>query len=132
MIRLGVALINYIYWHYTIAPARILGLLRNYLMGIWHRFLIPTHFKTLLSPWHRSNPSDAGGPRNFGDKIMNGVIDFYIRIIAAFVRLTIILIGLFAELVVIIVFVVLLIVWLVWPIVFVYLVSNGLALTLQK
>lgn len=119
---------DYLHWHYAIAPARILGLLHDYLIGTWHRFLIGTHCKTLLSPWHRARPSDVGGARTFGDKIVNAIIDFYIRIIAASIRLIIILIGLVAELIVMIAFIVLLAVWLLWPAVFVFWVGQGLAL----
>lgn len=122
------ALIDYIYWHYIIAPAGILGLLKNFLIGTWHKFLIPTHFKTLLAPWHRAKPSDVGGAQTFGDKIGNTIVDFYIRIIAAFVRLVIILIGLVAELVLIIAFIILLAIWLLWPILFVFWVGKGLVL----
>jgi hypothetical protein len=119
---------DYIYWHYGIAPLGILGLLRNYLIGIWHKFLIANHFKTLLAPWHRAKPSEFETTKNLSDKIVDAIIDFYIRIIAALVRLFIILLGLFAELVAIIVFILLLIIWLLWPIIFVKLVSQGLVL----
>ncbi len=125
---MGMILIDYIYWHYAVAPSRILGLLYNYLVGTWHRFLIGTHFKTLLSPWHRARPSDVSGARTFGDKIGNVIVDFYIRIIAAVIRLIIILIGLTAELILMIAFVALLVVWLLWPAIFIFWVSKGLVL----
>lgn len=120
--------IDYFYWHYSIALAGILGVLRNYLIGTWHRFLIARHFRTLFSPWHRTKPSDVGRPQNIGDKIMNGVIDFYIRIIAAIVRLAIILIGLAAEAVLTVIFIGLLVVWLLWPVIFVWSIARGLIL----
>jgi hypothetical protein len=124
------ALVEYIYWHYGVAPANIVKLLKNYMVGTWHRFLISTHFRTLLAPWHRANPSDAGKPQNFGDKIINAVIDFYIRIVAAIVRLIIILVGLISEVLVFAVFVLLLIFWFLWPLIFIYLISKGLLLIL--
>lgn len=121
-------LTDYIYWHYVIAPAGILGLLKNFLLGVWHKFLIATHFKTLLAPWHRVQPSGIGTTRTFGDKIINGVIDFYIRIIAAIIRLVIILAGLFVGLIIIAGFFILLVVWLLWPAVFIFWVGKGLGL----
>lgn len=121
-------LIDYFYWHYSIAPLGILGLLKNYLIGIWHRFLIATHFKTLLAPWHRARPSELGAARTFGDRIANGIVDFYIRIIAAIIRLIIILTGLIFELAIVAAFAALMIVWLLWPVIFVWSVSRGLAL----
>jgi len=121
-------LIDYLYWHYAIAPAGILGLLRNYLLGTWHRFLIGTHARTLLAPWHRARPSDIDNAGTFGDKITNSIVDFYIRIIAAIVRLIIILIGLLVEVIVAILFFALLIAWLLWPLILILLLTKGLAL----
>jgi hypothetical protein len=121
-------LADYIYWHYGIAPLGILELLKNYLIGIWHKFLIATHFKTLLAPWHRTKPSEIETAKKLGDKILDFIIDFYIRIIAVLVRLSIILLGLFTEFMAIIVFIFLFIFWLLWPVIFVILVGQGLAL----
>lgn len=120
--------VDYVVWHYTVAPGAILGLLHNYLVGTWHRFLISTHFKTLLAPWHRTRPSDFGKAQGFGDKIMNGVVDLYVRILAAIVRLVIILIGLIVEVVIIAAFIALLVIWLLWPVIFIWALSLGLPL----
>ena len=121
-------LIDYLYWHYSFAPISILGLFRNYMVGTWHKFLIATHFKTLLAPWHRAKPSEFGTTTTIGGKILNIIADFYIRIIAAIIRLIIILLGLFVELIVIIAFVALFIAWLLWPVIFIWSVSKGLSL----
>ncbi|MBI2669805.1 MAG: hypothetical protein HYX20_01500 [Candidatus Yanofskybacteria bacterium] len=124
--------IDYLYWHYVIAPMGILGLLKNYLIGTWHMFLIATHFRTLLAPWHRARPSEFGKSKTFGDKILNTIIDFYIRIIAAIIRLIVILIGLIAELAVVAVFITLLIVWLLWPVILLSLFRKGLWLIFSE
>ena len=108
---------NYLYWHYSIAPQGILGLLRNYSIGVWHEFLISRHFKTLFSAWHRAQPSDIGGKKGIGDKIMDVVINFYIRILAAIVRLSIIISGLIYEAILYIVFLILYALWLIWPLI---------------
>ena len=118
--------LNYIYWHYAIAPSAILGLLKNYLIGTWHRFLISTHFKMLFAPWHRTRPSEIGATINFGDKIADAIVDFYIRILAAVIRLFVILIGLTAEIFVIVVFLILFVVWLLWPLIFIFFLVKGL------
>lgn len=121
--------LEYFYWHFTVAPFEILKIMNNYLVSIWHQFLIVQHFKTLFSPWHRQNPSDIG-PKSetFTDKIMNVVTDIYIRLIAACIRLTIILIGLFVELLAIIGFLLLFVVWLAWPAIAIYLIIKGINL----
>lgn len=121
-------LTDYIYWHYAVAPMSILGLLRNYLTGAWHRFLVSTHFKTLFAPWHRANPSDVGAAHSLDDRVLNSIVDFYIRIIAAIVRLVIILTGLIFEVILMFAFMALFIVWLLWPVVLIVLILRGFAL----
>lgn len=122
-------LLEYFYWHFTVAPFEILKIMNNYLISIWHQFLIAQHLKTLFSPWHRQNPSDIGPKSStFTDKIMDVITDFYIRIIAAAIRLTIISMGFFVELLTIIVFLLLFVIWLAWPAIAIYLIVKGLNL----
>jgi len=121
--------IEYFYWHYGVAPSGILHIMQNYLKANWHRFLIVQHFKTLFAPWHRQNPSDFGNRnKTFGDKIMDKVADIYIRLIAAFIRLTIIFAGLIWQLILCIIFLSLLVMWLVWPAIVIYSIGKGLSL----
>ena len=117
---------NYLYWHYSIAPQEILGLLRNYSVGVWNQFLISRHLKTLFSPWHRAQPSDLPEKNTIGIRMMNGIIDFYIRILAAFVRLAIIITGLVYEALLSVGFIILYVLWLVWPILAIVLVLMGI------
>lgn len=123
--------LEYFYWHYAIAPTEILRIMGNYLKGAQHQFMMSQHFKTLFAPWHRQNPSDLGKrDRNFTDKVLDFVADIYIRLIAAFIRLLIILTGLCWQLLLILSFVVLLVIWLSWPLISVYSVVNGVNLLL--
>jgi len=119
--------LGYFYWHYTIAPFEILRIMQNYLISNWHKFLIVQHFRTLFAPWHRQNPSDIG-PRSktFTDKILDVITDFYIRLIAAAIRLVIIGSGLIVELLTIVLFLIIFIAWLAWPAICVYSISSGL------
>jgi len=121
-------LIDYFYWHFSVAPGNIWGILGNYMKATWHRFLIVQHLKTLFAPWHRQQPSEFGEAKTFASRIGDAIADFYIRIIAAAVRLTIILTGLFVEAIIFIAFVLLMIIWILWPFVFLYSVSRGLIL----
>lgn len=121
-------ILKYFYWHYAIAPSNILGILKNYLIGTWDRFLISKHLQTLFSPWHRLLPSQIPEKQNFGTKILNAILDFYIRILAAIIRLIIIVVGLLNELLLIILFLLLLIIWLLWPVIFILMIIKGLKL----
>lgn len=123
--------LEYLYWHYAVAPFEILKIMQNYLKAARHQFLLVQHFKTLFSPWHRQNPSDFGTrERTFGDKIMDSLADLYIRLIAACIRMTIIIAGLLWQLVLLSAFLTLFVVWLAWPAIGIFLISRGLGLIL--
>ena len=120
---------DYFYWHYAIAPLEILKIMASYLKAAHHQFLIVQHFRTLLAPWHRQNPSDFGPKeRTLTDKIIDPIVDLYIRLIAAVIRLTIIIAGLVWQLVLLIAFLILFVTWLAWPLISIYLVIKGLTL----
>jgi len=119
--------LEYFYWHYTIAPFEILRIMGNYLKASRHQFLLVQHLKTLFAPWHRQNPSSFG-PKNrtFGDKILDVLVDIYIRLIAAVIRLTIIVMGLLWQLLLFIGFMVLFVGWLGWPAIAIYMIGMGI------
>jgi len=97
----------------------------------WHRFLIAKHFQTLFAPWHRQNPSDFGKrDRTYGDKILDVIVDLYIRLIAAGIRLIIIFSGMVWQLVLLLFFMLALIVWIAWPAVSVFSIIYGIELLL--
>jgi hypothetical protein len=118
----------YIYWHYAVAPGEILKLLKNYLIGTWHKFFISKHLRTLISPWHRLRASDVIRAEKIIDKLGNILVDIYTRFLAALIRLSIILTGLIAEIIVVIFFAALFIGWLLWPVIFVISIWKGLML----
>jgi len=123
--------LDYIRWHFSVAPPEILNIMRNYMKASWHRFLIAKHLQTLFSPWHRQNPSDFGKrERTFGDKMLDALADIYIRLIAASIRSIIIVSGLIWQLVLFIAFMLLLIVWIAWPAVSVFSIIYGIELLL--
>ncbi len=110
--------LGYVYWHFAVAPGGILNIMTNYAKSTWHKFLIPQHFKTLFAPWHRQEPSQLATKksRNFGDKILDAIVDGYIRLIAAVIRLTVIFIGLLTEVGIYLGFLAFFGLWLIWPI----------------
>jgi hypothetical protein len=124
---MAIIFLEYFYWHYTIAPFEILKIMNNYLKASRHQFLLIQHLKTLLAPWHRQNPSDFG-PKNkaFTDKILDSIADLYIRLIAAGIRLLIVLMGLVWQLVLLVAFLLLFIAWITWPLMAVYLFVGGI------
>ncbi|OGN08673.1 MAG: hypothetical protein A3J46_01690 [Candidatus Yanofskybacteria bacterium RIFCSPHIGHO2_02_FULL_41_11] len=121
--------VEYFYWHFAVAPFEILRIMENYMNAYWHRFLVIQHLKTLFAPWHRQNPSDLGTKKKTSaDKIIDRVIDLYIRLVAAGIRLLIIIVGLLWQIILLALFILLFTIWVSWPIVGVYLISIGLVI----
>lgn len=121
--------LDYFYWHYTVAPFGILKIMRNYQIATGHKFLINKHLETLFDPWHRRNPSDLSSrEQNFFYKIFDKLIDLYIRLIAAGIRMAIIAAGITGQLILLVVFLILLIIWLGWPVIALYSIKRGLTL----
>ena len=121
-------LLEYLYWHFAIAPRNIWEIAANYAWALWHRFLIPQHMSHLFSPWHRRLPSDLDKPAGIGDRVINFITDFYIRIFAGGVRFSIVLAGLVSEIVSVFFFSLAFLVWVIWPVVLVVAVGKGLIL----
>lgn len=121
-------LIEYIFWHYAIAPFEIIKIANNYFIYVWHKFYIPNHLKTLFRPWHRQQPLIE--PKTIGDKIFlataGRLADFYFILVAAVVRLFVVIFGLISEVFVFLGFIFIFIFWIFWPIVFVYLLFSGI------
>lgn len=115
------------------APGKILALMRNYLIGTWHYFAIKQHSRTLFYPWRRQLFEYEEGAEMIGviaNKIVSKIADLYLRLFAAVIRLTIILIGLMIELLILIGFTVFLFIWILWPVVLLISLAKGFSLLL--
>lgn len=123
--------VYYLTWHYIIAPREILVLLKNFSIATWHKFLILQHLRTLFSPWHRFVSKELFGAQNFSDKVGNIIFDIFTRFIAAFIRLSVILMGLAVQIIVATFFTVLFIAWIFWPLVVVAFLGRGVTLVLS-
>lgn len=122
--------IKYLSWHFFVAPKNILQIAANYAKAVWHQFLIPQHSRSLFAPWHRRKPSDFAHSPGLGGRAIDAIIDFYIRIIAAGIRLSIIALGLMVEVATLCLFVLLFFVWVLWPLILFTSLIYGLRLIL--
>ncbi|PJE50415.1 MAG: hypothetical protein COV29_04580 [Candidatus Yanofskybacteria bacterium CG10_big_fil_rev_8_21_14_0_10_36_16] len=120
--------IDYIIWHYTVAPSAIWEIMGNYIKGAWHRFLITRHLQTLFAPWHKRQPSDLAKKGDATAKVLDLMADFYIRILAAGARLLIVFFGFLFQAIIFIGFILFFVLWVLWPIVAIYFVIRGLIL----
>lgn len=85
----------YALWHYTKAFADIFRIWTNFIRFTAHFFSIGTLFRTLFAPWQRMHESygDISRPKTFASALLvNGII----RLVGAFLRLSLIGIGLAA------------------------------------
>lgn len=122
---------EYFFWHYSIALKDIAEISRNYLRATWFRFGVVFHLRTLFYPWRRQLVDDEpqeGLIMNLLMKVVTWFVDLYFRLIAALVRFSVVLTGLFACAFIILVFTVVFIVWLLWPLIFIIAMSKGIAL----
>jgi len=122
------AFVYYLTWHYIIAPREILVLFKNFSIATWHKFLILQHLKTMFSPWHRFRAKELFGAQSFGDKVGNWIFDLFTRFIAAFIRLSVISMGLAVQIIVVIFFVTLFAIWIFWPFVVIAFLGRGVTL----
>lgn len=120
--------IIYIKWHYTTAVFKILSLAQNFFKATWHKFFIGRHLVTFLAPWHRLQAKYVFQNEDVGDKIANIIVDIFVRFLAAGIRLSIISVGLLAEVAVIVSFVFILVAWVLWPILFFAMFTRGVSL----
>ena len=97
---------------------------------MWHRFLITRHLRTLFAPWHRRKPSDLKSKGTISEKIIDIIADFYIRILAAFMRSLIIIAGLVLEIIIFLIFISIFFLWILWPLVVVVLIGKGISLVI--
>ncbi len=85
---------NYIAWHFYIAPKFVVALIGNYIYFVGHLFSAKVLLKTLFSPWRREiaqkekpgfNPADILSAVSFN--IISRVIGFFVRVATLFTAL---------------------------------------------
>ncbi|PJE59103.1 MAG: hypothetical protein COU83_00455 [Candidatus Portnoybacteria bacterium CG10_big_fil_rev_8_21_14_0_10_40_22] len=101
-------------WYYAIAPKKILKTWRNVLSFGWNFFSIGLLFKTLFAPWKRDITKSTSGfdPKAWLESLVMNLIS---RLIGAFVRGWVILLGLFFEIIILIFGVLFFLGWLIFP-----------------
>jgi len=107
-------MVLFLRWYYTIAPKKILKTRRNVLSFGWNFFSIGLLFKTLFAPWKRDITKSGSGfdPKAWLESLVMNLIS---RLIGAFVRGWVILLGLFFEIAILILGLVFFVVWLISP-----------------
>ena len=107
---------NYLLWHYSLAPKFILILIGNYLFFVGHLFSLKLLLRTLFSPWRREIAKKEKPGLNLEDVV--NVISFNIisRIIGFVIRLSTLLTALFSFVLVIFLGFILFFLWLFIPI----------------
>lgn len=118
-------IIQYLYWHYLIAPKNLLGIWRNFLLFDWYFFSIGLLLKTFFRPWKRVIVVKRGrgfDPKEFLERFL---ANLFSRFLGMILRSLVIIIGLLAELATLVSGLILFISWLVLPLFLIALLSFG-------
>ena len=118
---------SYTYWHYSKGLSGVLELWTEALWFVNHFFSITLLLSTLFTPWHRLNESSGGG---FDlEKIATALlVNILMRLVGAFIRLFIILLGSIVFLVFFLIGVGFFVAWVAAPVVIPFLFLNGVIL----
>lgn len=86
---------QYLLWHYSTALREIWHVYKNFVWFITHLFSLPQLIKSLFAPWKRMTEEREGG---FNLEAIAGyiIINLLSRVIGTLIRLTIIIAGLTA------------------------------------
>ena len=120
--------VEYFAWHYSSAFRDVTSFWMNIAWFVTHYFSIPLLFRTLFSPWKRVTAEHT--KRGIEDLAATIVFNIMSRIVGAFVRSMLIIVGLTALLVVLTGYCVFLVLWTLLPAVTLALLMGGLTLIL--
>lgn len=118
--------LRYVIWHYTRAIKDLIRIWMDFIWFTFNYFSILLLLQTFFSPWKRLGEERKG----FFDFTFV-VIDIFMRIFGMLVRFITIIFGLSCVTVVIVLGPISLTLWLVWPLVIIYLLTNGLAILIK-
>lgn len=117
---------DYLLWHYSVAYADIVGIIRNYLWVVNHMFSVPDVLKSLFAPFKRLQEEKVNIIRNPSDFFGNLVVNILMRIVGFVIRTILIVIALIAFLMVIALGLCVLALWTILPALVIYFFVNGL------
>lgn len=119
--------LKFLLWYFLKTPAKILGATKNYLVFNLRFFSVGTLLKTLFSPWHKYLWSYKGG-FDIWKYFEVFVSNIFSRLMGAIVRIALIIIGLFCEVLIFFLGFLFLMVWMALP----FLVALGLIFGIKQ
>lgn len=120
-------ILSYFIWHYTQAFKDIYDLFKDFTSFIYHFFSIKILSKTLFSPWRKLSESYKKG-WSLNAFFETLVVNFIMRIVGFFIRLSIIVAGLICLVVTVIIELVTFVLWLFLPAIITLLFISSLRL----
>ncbi len=122
---------EYLAWHYGSGLRGLVRIAKNYCIAHWYRFGIGFHLRTLFYPWRRQYAEDEKTDGVLMRVVMwavGKIVDLYFRLVAAVVRLTVVLVGLVYVSLTACFFTIAILAWLLWPAVAVGSITLGVTL----
>ncbi len=122
-------LARYAYWHYAIAPRRIMETFRNLFSFGARVFAIRWHARTLFAPWYMDKVAYRGGFLS-GEFFMTLMANGVTRVLGAIPRAFVVFTGLLFELAVVLFGATVLAGWVLYPLLMPALLFAGILLAL--
>lgn len=117
----------YIMWHYTRALREYWHHTENVLWFIGHFFSLATLVRTFFAPWRRLD-ADKAEHEKLGDMFSRLIFNTIMRVVGAFLRFWILLVGISVLVLAAVMFAGGFIVWLILPFIIVAMLIRGIAL----
>mgnify|MGYP007077473883 CR=1 FL=1 len=117
---------RYIAWHYSVAPRLIVGIWGNFLWGLGHIFSVDSLYRSLFTPWKRiiAERNKKWDLEDYASAVLANIMS---RIIGAVMRLTLVLMGRFLQLLVVVMGGLFYAAWFVMPLILASLLLFGVA-----
>jgi|GEM_PF-352588 len=114
------------WWHFFEFPKKIISVTKEFLKFSFYHFSILDLLKTLFAPWRGYVWVKTKRGFDLGEILEVFVSNLISRILGAFARIFIILIGLFFSFLVLIFGILIFFLWIFSPIIFVFLIFYGI------
>ncbi|MBU3895832.1 hypothetical protein KKG36_00725 [Patescibacteria group bacterium] len=124
----NIYIFSWLSWHFLEVPVFLLGVWKNYILCSANFFSTPLLLSTLFAPWRRYKWNYATSGFNIGMVFETLLSNLISRILGAVVRLALIVIGVFFQLIVLIAGFLIILLWFFLPLICLagFLISMGL------
>ena len=118
--------LTFIGWYYAETPINILRTGENFIQWSWHFFSIRYLLRRILWPWHK-DITPYGRGFDFGRYARIFSWNLISRVLGAVLRISVVIFGLAAQVVIVVLTIVICVLWLILPLIILLLLIIGVA-----